>query len=70
MREPDRISSRHIGFVDVLGVVAAVLLGVQSLNFIVTLISNFSATFMIFAMNPAVTPSWACWECCFCWYLR
>lgn len=48
MREPDRISSRHIGFVDVLGVVAAVLLGVQSLNFIVTLISNFSATFMIF----------------------
>ena len=26
MREPDRISSRHIGFVDVLGVVAAVLL--------------------------------------------
>ena len=48
MREPDRISSRHIGFVDVLGVVAAVLLGVQPLNFIVTLISNFSATFMIF----------------------
>lgn len=47
MREPDRISSRHIGFVDVLGVVAAVLLGVQSLNFIVTLISNFT-TFMIF----------------------
>lgn len=42
MREPDRISSRHIGFVDVLGVVAAVLLGVQSLNFIVTLISNFT----------------------------
>lgn len=48
MREPDRISSRHIGLVDVLGAVAAVLLGVQSLNFIVTLISNFSAAFMIF----------------------
>ncbi len=48
MREPNRISNRRIGLTDVLGVVAAVLLGVQSLNFIMTLISNYSATFMIF----------------------
>lgn len=48
MRKPDQTSNRRVGLVDVLGVVAAVLLGVQSLNFIVTLISNFSATFMIF----------------------
>lgn len=48
MRKPDQTSNRRIGLVDVLGIVAAVLLGVQSLNFIVTLISNFSATFMIF----------------------
>ena len=48
MRKPDQTGNRRIGLVDVLGVVAAVLLGVQSLNFIVTLISNFSATFMIF----------------------
>ena len=48
MREPNRISNRRIGLTDVLGVVAAVLLGVQSLNFIMTLISNYSATFMVF----------------------
>lgn len=48
MREPNRISNRRIGLTDVLGVVAAVLLGVQSPNFIMTLISNYSATFMIF----------------------
>lgn len=48
MREPNRISNRRIGLTDVLGVVAAVLLGVQSLNYIMTLISNYSATFMIF----------------------
>lgn len=48
MREPNRISNRRIGLTDVLGVVAAVLLGVQSLNFIMTLISNYSVTFMIF----------------------
>ena len=48
MRKPDQVSNRRIGLVDVLGVVAAVLLGVQSLNFIVTIIGNFSATFMIF----------------------
>lgn len=48
MRKPDQVSNRRIGLVDVLGVVAAVLLGVQSLNFIVTVIGNFSATFMIF----------------------
>lgn len=48
MRKPDQVSNRRIGLVDVLGVVAAVLLGVQSLNFIMTLISNYSATFMIF----------------------
>lgn len=48
MRKPDQVSNRRIGLVDVLGVVVAVLLGVQSLNFIVTVIGNFSATFMIF----------------------
>jgi len=48
MRKPDQVSNRRTGLVDVLGVVAAVLLGVQSLNFIVTVIGNFSATFMIF----------------------
>lgn len=48
MRRLERNSGRRIDLVDVLGAIAAVLLGIQALNYIVALISNFSATFMVF----------------------
>lgn len=53
MREKDTVrnSDRRIGLADVLAAVAAVLLGVQALNYIVALVSNFSATFMVFGLQ-------------------
>lgn len=45
----ERNSGRRIDLVDVVGATAAVLLGIQALNYIVTLISNFRATFMVFS---------------------